>query len=134
MVHQLHEPSQSATARARSRPISPSTNSTNSKLSITIPLVLFGLYRYWYLVEARDGGESPTDVILTDWPMGIVVLLWIGACVVTYFVNDSFAPHALQGLSLPFAVLAVRAWRRLRLPAVLGVAGVALITIPGGRK
>jgi hypothetical protein len=44
-------------------------------------LVLFGLYRYWYLVEARDGGESPTDVILTDWPMGIVVLLWIGACV-----------------------------------------------------
>ena len=55
--------------------------STNSKLSITIPLVLFGLYRYWYLVEARDGGESPTDVILTDWPMGIVVLLWIGACV-----------------------------------------------------
>jgi 4-hydroxybenzoate polyprenyltransferase len=55
--------------------------STNTKLSITIPLVLFGLYRYWYLVEARDGGESPTDVILTDWPMGIVVLLWIGACV-----------------------------------------------------
>ena len=55
--------------------------STNSRLSITIPLVLFGLYRYWYLVEARDGGESPTDVILTDWPMAIVVLLWIGACV-----------------------------------------------------
>jgi 4-hydroxybenzoate polyprenyltransferase len=55
--------------------------STNAKLSVTIPLVLFGLYRYWYLVEARDGGESPTDVILTDWPMGIVVLLWIGACV-----------------------------------------------------
>jgi decaprenyl-phosphate phosphoribosyltransferase len=55
--------------------------STNAKLSITIPLVLFGLYRYWYLVEGRDGGESPTDVILTDWPMGIVVLLWIGACV-----------------------------------------------------
>jgi 4-hydroxybenzoate polyprenyltransferase len=55
--------------------------STNARLAITIPLVLFGLYRYWYLVEARDGGESPTDVILTDWPMGIVVLLWIGACV-----------------------------------------------------
>jgi hypothetical protein len=59
------------------------------------------------------------------------LLLWLGACVVTYFVNDSFAPHALQGLSLPFAVLAVRGWRRLRLPAILGVAAVALITIPG---
>jgi hypothetical protein len=59
------------------------------------------------------------------------LLLWVGACVVTYFVNDSFAPHALQGLSLPLAILAVRGWQRLRLPAVLGVAAVALITIPG---
>jgi hypothetical protein len=59
------------------------------------------------------------------------VLVWVGACVVTYLANDSFAPHALQGLSLPFAVLAVRGWQRLRLPAVLGVAAVALITMPG---
>jgi hypothetical protein len=59
------------------------------------------------------------------------LLLWVAGSVVTYFLNDSFAPHALQGLSLPFAVLAVRGWRRLRLPAVVGVAGVALITIPG---
>jgi hypothetical protein len=59
------------------------------------------------------------------------LLLWVGACFVTYFANDAFAPHALQGLSLPFAVLAVRGWRRLRVPAVLGVAALALITIPG---
>jgi hypothetical protein len=59
------------------------------------------------------------------------LLLWVGASVVTYFANDSFAPHALQGLSFPFAVLAVRGWQRLRLPAVLGIAAVALITIPG---
>jgi decaprenyl-phosphate phosphoribosyltransferase len=55
--------------------------STNPRLTVTIPLVLFGLFRYWYVVEARDGGESPTDVVLTDWPMAIVVVLWIGACV-----------------------------------------------------
>jgi hypothetical protein len=59
------------------------------------------------------------------------LLLWVAGCVVTYFANDSFAPHALQGLSLPFAILAVRGWRRLHLPAVLGVAAVALITVPG---
>lgn len=55
--------------------------STNVKLSITIPLVLFGLFRYWYVVESREGGESPTDVVLTDVPMILVVLAWIGACV-----------------------------------------------------
>jgi hypothetical protein len=68
-------------------------------------------------------------------PRGVVIeqalLLWIGACFVTYFVNDSFAPHALQGLSLPWAVLAVRGWRRLRLPAVTGAVAVGLVTIPG---
>jgi hypothetical protein len=68
-------------------------------------------------------------------PDGVVseqaLLLWTGACVITYFANDSFAPHAFQGLSFPFAVLAVRGWRRLRLPAVLGIAAVALVTIPG---
>jgi len=75
-------------------------------------------------------------------PRGVVIeqalLLWAAACLATYFVNDSFAPHALQGLSMPLAVLAVRGWQRLRLPAVLGVAAIALATIPGlafdGRK
>ncbi len=59
------------------------------------------------------------------------LLLWIAGCFVTYFVNDAFAPHALQGLSFPFAVLAVRGWQRLRLPAVLGVVAIAIVTIPG---
>ena len=40
--------------------------STKSQLIITIPFVLFGLFRYWYIVELFDGGESPTDAILSD--------------------------------------------------------------------
>ncbi len=59
------------------------------------------------------------------------LLLWIGGCFVTYFVNDAFAPHALQGLSLPLAVLLVRGWERLRLGPILGAAALALVTIPG---
>ncbi|MGH2869471.1 MAG: hypothetical protein ACRDNK_18150 [Solirubrobacteraceae bacterium] len=59
------------------------------------------------------------------------LLLWIAACFVTYFVNDSFAAHGLQGLSFPFAVLVVRGGQRLRLPVLVGALGVALLTIPG---
>ena len=43
----------------------------------------------------------------------------------------AYVVHALGGLSLPLAILAVRGWRRLRLPAVAGAAAVALITVPG---
>ena len=50
------------------------------ELVSTVPLVLFGLYRYWYVVDVLDGGESPTDALLSDWPLLITVLLWVGAC------------------------------------------------------
>jgi 4-hydroxybenzoate polyprenyltransferase len=55
--------------------------STNNKLVITIPLVIFGLFRYWYVVEAKDGGESPTDALLTDWPLIACVAAWVAACI-----------------------------------------------------
>jgi hypothetical protein len=60
-----------------------------------------------------------------------VLLLWIAACLITYFVNDSFAPHALQGLSLPLAVLAVRGGQRLHVPWPVGIAVIGLLTVPG---
>jgi hypothetical protein len=77
-------------------------------------------------VVAIAGLRNPGDVVIEQ-----ALLLWIVACFVTYFANDAFAPHALQGLSFPLAVLMVRGWRRLRLPAVLGAVAVALVTIPG---
>lgn len=55
--------------------------STYPNLVFTIPLVIFGLFRYWYIVEQLDQGESPTDVILTDWSLALTVLAWVGVCV-----------------------------------------------------
>lgn len=54
--------------------------SAKPQLVITVPLVLFGLFRYWYVVEQLDGGESPTDALLADWQLLLTVVLWIAAC------------------------------------------------------
>ena len=54
--------------------------STKPQLVITIPLVLFGLFRYGYIVEIREGGESPTDALLTDIPLLCTLFLWVIAC------------------------------------------------------
>jgi len=54
--------------------------SAKPALIITIPFVLFGLFRYWYVVDALDGGESPTDVLLADWQLLLTVLLWVAVC------------------------------------------------------
>jgi 4-hydroxybenzoate polyprenyltransferase len=55
--------------------------STNTRLVMTIPLVIFGLFRYWYVVEAKDAGESPTDSLLTDWPLIACIAAWGAACI-----------------------------------------------------
>lgn len=51
------------------------------ELLITVPLVLFGLFRYWYVVDVLDGGESPTDALLSDWPLLVTLLAWGGSCI-----------------------------------------------------
>ncbi len=49
------------------------------ELVLTIPFVIFGLFRYWFVVESLDGGESPTDALLSDWQLALTVILWIAA-------------------------------------------------------
>jgi 4-hydroxybenzoate polyprenyltransferase len=46
------------------------------RLALTIPFVLYGIFRYLYLVHHREQGGSPTDVLLTDRPLLVAVALW----------------------------------------------------------
>ena len=46
-------------------------------LGLTIPFPLYGILRYLYLVHQRDGGGSPSDLLLTDRPMLVCVVLWV---------------------------------------------------------
>jgi 4-hydroxybenzoate polyprenyltransferase len=54
--------------------------SAQPALVITVPVVLFGLFRYWFVVEKMQGGESPTDVLLGDAPLLVTVVTWISLC------------------------------------------------------
>ncbi len=51
------------------------------EMVLTIPFVLYGLFRYWFVVETLDGGESPTDALLGDWQLLLTLALWGGVCV-----------------------------------------------------
>lgn len=50
------------------------------ELAITIPFVLLGLFRYWYVVDILEGGESPTDVFWADWVLIGCVVAWVSLC------------------------------------------------------
>jgi 4-hydroxybenzoate polyprenyltransferase len=50
-----------------------------ARLPLTIPFVLYGIFRYLYLVHQKEGGGDPAQAVLADRPLLIDVLLWIGA-------------------------------------------------------
>lgn len=56
-------------------------------LMLTIPYVMYGIFRYQYLVHKKNQGGSPEEVLLNDIPLAINILLWGGTSVaVLYFV------------------------------------------------
>jgi len=54
-------------------------------LIYTLPFVLYGIFRYLYLVHKREEGGNPTKILLTDLPMIVNLLLWIIVCVVIIY-------------------------------------------------
>jgi 4-hydroxybenzoate polyprenyltransferase len=55
------------------------------QLYLTIPFVLFGIFRYLYLVHQRDEGGNPTQLLLSDRPLLLDVLLWVVACAILLY-------------------------------------------------
>jgi 4-hydroxybenzoate polyprenyltransferase len=55
-------------------------------LAATIPLVVFGIFRYVFLVYAREHGEQPEQVLLTDRPLLATIALY-GAAVLCIVLN-----------------------------------------------
>jgi 4-hydroxybenzoate polyprenyltransferase len=48
----------------------------NNLAMITVPFVLYGLFRYLYLIHVKGEGSAPDEVVLKDRPLQIALLLW----------------------------------------------------------
>ncbi len=46
------------------------------KMVYTIPFVVYGIFRYLYLVYRQGRGGAPAEILLTDFPLLINVALW----------------------------------------------------------
>ncbi len=55
-------------------------------LSLTIPFVLYGIFRYLYLIHQKESGGNPTQMLLNDKPILINVILWIMAVLIILYV------------------------------------------------
>lgn len=57
----------------------------SDKLIYTTPFVLYGIFRYLYLLHQKNLGESPTQIVTKDIPIIINSLLWLLACAVIIY-------------------------------------------------
>jgi 4-hydroxybenzoate polyprenyltransferase len=55
------------------------------RLDLTIPFVLYGIFRYLYLVHQRREGGSPAALLATDSPLLACVVLWVSTVAVLMY-------------------------------------------------
>jgi len=56
-------------------------------MGLTIPFVVFGIFRYLYLVHQRGEGQNPSSVVLRDAPLLATILLWGGTVVLALYLG-----------------------------------------------
>lgn len=56
----------------------------NHSMMLTIPFVVYAIFRYLYLIEVKHAGGAPEEILLSDRPFQIAMILW-GAAVLAIF-------------------------------------------------
>jgi 4-hydroxybenzoate polyprenyltransferase len=59
----------------------------NHAMMLTVPFVLYGVFRYLYLIQIKQAGGAPEDLLMTDHPLQITILLWgLSVLFIFYFL------------------------------------------------
>lgn len=61
----------------------------SDKLVYTVPMVLYGILRYLYLMHIQDQGENPSEVVMHDRPLQINLVIWAVAVVIIIHFSKS---------------------------------------------
>jgi 4-hydroxybenzoate polyprenyltransferase len=59
----------------------------NHAMMLTIPFVIYGIFRYLYLVHMEQGGGEPEEVLFSDRPLQAAILLWGLSVLFIYYLT-----------------------------------------------
>jgi 4-hydroxybenzoate polyprenyltransferase len=69
------------------------------KLIYTTPFVIYGIFRYMFLMHKKNLGESPTSIVTKDVPIMLTVLLWFLTCIfIIYRTKFHLISEFLRGI------------------------------------
>ncbi len=55
------------------------------QLYLTVPFVVFGIFRYLYLTYTKDKGESPAEILFSDLPFSLNIIAWVTVFILIIF-------------------------------------------------
>lgn len=58
----------------------------NHIMMLTIPFVIYGIFRYLYLVQVEHSGGAPEEVLLSDRPLQSTIVLWGLSILVIFYI------------------------------------------------
>jgi 4-hydroxybenzoate polyprenyltransferase len=59
----------------------------NHTMMLTIPFLVFGIFRYLYLIQVKQEGGAPEELLLSDRPLQITVLLWMVSVLLVFYTQ-----------------------------------------------
>jgi 4-hydroxybenzoate polyprenyltransferase len=60
----------------------------NHAMMLTIPFVLYGIFRYLYLIHIRHEGGAPEEILLRDRPLQAALFLWVTMVFIALYVVE----------------------------------------------
>jgi 4-hydroxybenzoate polyprenyltransferase len=58
----------------------------NHVTMLTIPFVIYGVFRYLYLIQVEGHGEAPEEILLTDRPFQVNMILWTASILLIFYI------------------------------------------------
>ena len=58
----------------------------NHAMMLTIPFILYGIFRYLYLIHVKGMGGAPEEIVLSDRPLQATVVLWSLSVIIVMYV------------------------------------------------
>jgi len=59
----------------------------NDSMMLTIPFVVYTIFRYLYLIEVKHAGGAPEEILLSDRPFQIAMVLWAAAVLAIFYLS-----------------------------------------------
>ena len=58
----------------------------NHAMMLTVPFAIYGVFRYLYLIQIKKRGGAPEEILLSDRPLQITVILWGFTVMVIFYI------------------------------------------------